>query len=69
MADLADMADRQSEGLIEARVLLASRFEAEASPTGECLYCGVPVASDRRWCCPDCRDGWEHERKLRGISK
>ena len=33
--------------------------------TGECRYCGEPLADGLRFCCADCRDAWQHEQDLR----
>lgn len=35
--------------------------------TGDCLYCGEPLAVGLRFCDADCRDGWEHEQQLKQM--
>lgn len=45
----------------------ASKKEAE--PTGRCLFCHEILADDRRWCDSDCRDDWEHERRMKGVRR
>lgn len=45
------------------------RAEHAALPaTGFCLYCDEPVATSVRFCGPDCRDAWDHERKLKRMA-
>lgn len=35
--------------------------------TGECRYCGEPVAGEKRFCDADCRDAWDYEHKLKRM--
>lgn len=57
MADEADLAQAKNEH--ELAWLLARRLPEGPAPTGECLWCGEPVASGRRWCGLECRDDWQ----------
>lgn len=65
MADDVDLTGERTEQEIlraqQAAHYAASKQEVEA--TGNCLYCGEPC--EGRFCDADCRDGWEHERKMR----
>lgn len=36
-------------------------------PNGLCLFCRDRVAQGERWCDSDCRDDWEHERRMRRL--
>jgi len=42
---------------------LAVRKPTGHRATGECLYCGDPVEQGRRWCGPDCWDGWQRAQR------
>lgn len=47
------------------------RYQAARSAlayTGECHYCGAITGGGRRFCAVDCRDAWEHERKLKRMA-
>ena len=39
----------------------------EVKPTGRCLFCHELLGDDHRWCDSDCRDDWEHERRMKGL--
>ncbi|TCS69758.1 hypothetical protein EDC61_11958 [Sulfuritortus calidifontis] len=43
----------------EMEHILRLRRAAGPRPTGECLWCGEPLADHLRWCSVDCRDDWE----------
>ncbi len=58
--DLQYQADCELE-----RQYLAARQAVDA--TGECLYCGEALADGLRFCNADCRDGWQHEQKLKRM--
>lgn len=67
---MSDIIDRAND-LIEAFEELSLRAArgkaaiADASCTGECLYCGESVPVPARWCDGECRDAWEFELKRR----
>ena len=69
MADEADIgtdaAEEERQYQMEEVRRNAAKLEAEA--TGECLFCGDPVKEKgRRWCCVECRDSWELQKKGSG---
>lgn len=46
------------------------RYQAAKSAlqyTGQCHFCGDITGGGRRFCDADCRDAWEHERKLKRM--
>ena len=58
--DLQDQADCEFE----------RRYQAAHNSlvaTGFCRYCGDITGGGRRFCDADCRDAWDHERKLRQM--
>lgn len=63
MADEIDRAQERIER--EHALILAQRMPAGPAATGECLWCGEPLAPGLRWCDADCRDAWEANHKLR----
>jgi hypothetical protein len=69
---MSDDADR-AECLIEQHLddALAEAHEhaivPEVEPTGVCLYCHIRLLTAKRWCDADCRNDWDHERKLRML--
>jgi hypothetical protein len=63
MADIVDTAN-DLVALGEELALREIRAKKpEAVYTGECLFCGEPLESPRRWCDAEHRDRWELERK------
>lgn len=54
----------QADMEIDRKYRAAQQAHANAA-TGECLYCGEPLSSGRRFCDVECRDGWQHERDLK----
>lgn len=34
---------------------------------GYCLFCREKVKLNERWCDSDCRDDWEHERRMNRL--
>jgi hypothetical protein len=63
MADDIDLTAERLEH--EMRRLLALRRQAGPKPTGECLWCGEPIAPGLRWCDAECRDDWERAHARR----
>lgn len=61
--DEADMAQRTEAQLEKVSRYKSQRHTANAEPTGFCLFCGDPVAENRRWCNADCRDDWQTENE------
>lgn len=64
--DRAQERDQQYQADCE----MERRYQAaknQLAATGECLYCGEPVADDRRFCDAVCRDAWQHERDLKRM--
>lgn len=59
MADEVDIAQERMELEYRYARLAAQHFRAEASATGECLWCGEALEDGRRWCNAECRDSWE----------
>lgn len=64
MNDEADSANDLIQYMMDAGVEIA-RHNAKKKPSssGRCLWCEEPVAVDRRWCSPECRD--DHEKRTR----
>lgn len=61
-----DEADLTAERLErEMERLLALRRASGPAPTGECLWCGEPLAPRLRWCSAECRDDWERRHARR----
>lgn len=45
------------------------RAQREALPyTGQCHHCGALTGGGRRFCDTDCRDDYEHARRMRHIN-
>lgn len=61
--DEADLTAERIEREMEH--LLALRRAVGPQPTGECLWCGEPVAAHLRWCSAECRDDWERAHASR----
>lgn len=61
--DAADRADVDEERLLAASIAAIRDRTATALYTGQCLYCEAFIAAPRRWCGPECRDGWEREQR------
>lgn len=57
------MAQRTEAQLEKVSRYKSQRHTANAKPTGFCLFCGDPVAENRRWCNADCRDDWQTENE------
>lgn len=57
MSDNLDIASDYEE--LARTQALAFKKPVGPSPTGRCLYCDEPVDAPHRWCCAECRDGWE----------
>lgn len=69
---MSDDIDRAQERDLQyqADCELERRYQAAKSglaATGECLYCGEPVAGGRRFCDAECRDAWDHEQQLKHM--
>ena len=56
MTDQFDRATEREE--MDREAALKLRKPEGPTPTGECLWCGEPVESPRRWCNAECRDAW-----------
>jgi hypothetical protein len=53
----------------DAAITAARAGAAPLRATGLCLYCDEPAADGRRFCGPECRDGFEVERRVRGRAR
>ena len=67
---MSDDIDRAQERDLQwkADCEIERRYQAAKNnlpATGDCLYCGEPVAQGRRFCDAVCRDMWQHERDLK----
>ena len=62
--DEVDRTEANAELYSKTALYKSIKPEPNVIPTGECLYCGEPVAVFRRWCDAECRDDWvaENER-------
>ena len=58
MVDEVDKANEQVEKSIEV-ALKNIDTTIPKNNTGKCLYCGLDVKDERRWCNADCRDNDE----------
>jgi hypothetical protein len=56
-SDIVDQANEVAE--LHRQAGIKQRRPEGPKATGECLNCGEPVASPRRWCDAACRDEWE----------
>lgn len=66
--DDADRAGRQIENAVDDALAEARRgLRAGPEPRGACLYCDEPLGPGRLFCDADCRDGYEHETRLRRM--
>lgn len=67
-----DDADRAEETIEQAMAdaLAAVRRAQAGGPraVGLCLYCGEPLPDSMRFCDPDCRDAYDHERRVRMLA-
>lgn len=57
--DKADKTQENAELYLSTALYKSRRHEPDIVPIGQCLFCGDPVAEQRRWCDADCRDEWE----------
>lgn len=67
MPDDIDRA-QQRDLQYQADCEMERRYQAAKSSipaTGECLYCGEPLADGLRFCDAEHRDGWEYEQRLK----
>ena len=67
MADEADITADRAERERDA-MMRATRKPEGPRPTGFCIYCAEPVAAALRYCCVECRDDDERERRLRKLA-
>ncbi|MAY72055.1 MAG: hypothetical protein CME82_11450 [Halomonas sp.] len=59
----------EREDAITAMKIEAIRNAKDKGPrsTGFCLFCRERVAAGERWCDSDCRDDWDHERRMKRL--
>lgn len=62
--DIIDTANDQAQNLLDAAIAQARRHPAGPVANGSCHYCGCAVASDLRWCSPECHHSWDDEQDL-----
>jgi RNA polymerase-binding transcription factor DksA len=72
MADLADLADRQNEMILEAQIAAAAqaaRGLAARAPRATCDRCGDPLAEHRQTIgrCVACQSDMEQMARLRAV--
>jgi len=65
MTDISDQATLREEQEREACLTFARQPHQRLEPTGLCHYCEEPVAADRRFCGPECRDQWQADANAR----
>jgi len=66
-SDISDQATQREEQFLEA-ALKQARNVVTLKATGSCLYCEEPVGEGVRFCDAACRDGHEHEARMRKIN-
>ena len=64
MSDDADFAEDRIQKERERAIRAASQVQ-DLPATGSCLFCDEPVGEGRRFCGPECRDGWDQEKRVR----
>lgn len=64
--DDCDLTSERMEKEEDARRRAQSRYTGPEA-TGECLWCGAPLANAHRWCDAGCARDWEHEQRMRKI--
>lgn len=67
MADEADATQERAEKEEALRRLFRPKNEIEAN--GFCHYCREPLQLPRKFCNAECSEGWEFEKRMRGLGK
>lgn len=66
--DDADRAEQRIEEVMDDALAAVRRAqEHRVTAIGVCLYCGEPLPSPMRFCDADCRDGFDHEQRLKRM--
>lgn len=61
MADEADRANDYAQRALDAALGSIRAAAHQPTPaTGACLWCDELTPPGLRWCCPECRDAWQH---------
>lgn len=63
-SDPLDVASRSEMQERESRIA-AARRQPVIVATGKCLSCEEPLEGDRRFCGPECRDQYDHDKRIR----
>jgi hypothetical protein len=63
--DRAQERDLQYQADMEIDRQYRAAHQPALAATGDCLYCGEPLAPGARFCDSVCRDAWQHERDLK----
>lgn len=69
-SDLADVADLATQTLVDARITTARNASKKldtSNPSGICWAsdCDTETGPNKRWCCTECRDIWDHDNSSR----
>lgn len=65
MADIIDAANEQADMLLSAA--MRNRRRSSLPAVGNCHYCSEPCGS-KLFCDTECRDGYEHEQRIRVMT-
>lgn len=63
LADVADVAGRVADLMLQADLAQARQCKPVAEATGFCLNCTEPLPDGVRWCDSDCQLDWEKRMK------
>lgn len=67
--DDADRAEPHIEEFIDDALAEVRRAQEHGvKATGACLYCGERLPDHMRFCDADCRDGFDHEQRLKRMA-
>jgi hypothetical protein len=56
-----DVLDREMQNRLDEH---KNRGEPEIVKTGFCLSSGCGEPTEHKWCGPECRDDWQHDRDM-----
>lgn len=66
--DAADRAeDRIEQAMDDALAKVRRAQDKGPRAVGVCLYCAETLPAPMRFCDADCRDAWDHERRLKRM--
>jgi hypothetical protein len=68
LADVIDEANDRAQANLDKALAKVPKPTATPIGIGICLNCGEGVDGDGRWCCPECRDEWDHRQQRKQFN-